>query len=89
MRYFEHPVNLPREQAFEGKYVIQTEEQNLSPVDAVVLYKSLSQVLPSKLCDGRPVALYDSHHALARLCHRAMTIADCSVSFNPLMAITN
>ena len=43
-RYFEHPVNLPREQAFEGKYVIQTEEQNLSPVDAVVLYKSLSQV---------------------------------------------
>ena len=39
-RYFEHPVNLPRELAFEGKYVIQTEEQNLSPVEAVPLYKS-------------------------------------------------
>ena len=33
-RFFEHPVNLKREQAYEGKYVIQTEEQNLSPVDA-------------------------------------------------------
>ena len=43
-RYFEHPVNLPREQAFEGKYVIQTEEQNLNPVEAVALYKSLSEV---------------------------------------------
>src|SRR5271155_2795910 len=33
-----------REQAYEGKYVIQTEEPNLSAVDAVRLYKELSEV---------------------------------------------
>jgi hypothetical protein len=37
-RFFEHPVHFTREQADEGKYVIQTEEQNLSEVDAVRLY---------------------------------------------------
>ena len=42
--YFEHPVNFPREQAVEGKYVIQTEEPDLSPVDAVTAYKQLSEV---------------------------------------------
>ena len=43
-RFFEHPVNFTREQAYEGKYVIQTEEPNLSAVDAVRLYKELSEV---------------------------------------------
>ncbi len=43
-RFFEHPVHFTREQAYEGKYVIQTEEPNLSAVDAVQLYKDLSEV---------------------------------------------
>jgi transposase len=43
-RYFEHPVNFPREQAMEGKYVIQTEEQDLSPLEAVTAYKQLNEV---------------------------------------------
>jgi transposase len=43
-RFFEHPVNLKREQAYEGKYVIQTEEPQLTPVDAVTIYKDLSEV---------------------------------------------
>jgi transposase len=42
--YFPHPVNLPREQACEGKYVIQTEEPDLSPVEAVTAYKQLNEV---------------------------------------------
>jgi transposase len=42
--YFEHPVNLKREQALEGKYLIQTEEPNLSAVRAVEIYKELSEV---------------------------------------------
>lgn len=42
--FFEHPVNLPREKALEGKYVIQTEEQHLSPVEAVATYKQLNEV---------------------------------------------
>lgn len=43
-RFFEHPVNLVREKAYEGKWLIQTEEENLSPVEAVRIYKSLSEV---------------------------------------------
>lgn len=42
-RYFEHP-NLEREKAYEGKYLIQTEEVGLGPVEAVVAYKELGEV---------------------------------------------
>ncbi len=42
--YFEHPVNFTRERVCEGKYVIQTEEPNLSPVAAVASYKQLNEV---------------------------------------------
>jgi transposase len=41
--YFEHP-NLQREKAYEGKYLIQTEEKGLTPVEAVQAYKELSEV---------------------------------------------
>jgi transposase len=40
----EHPVNLAHEKALEGTYLIQTEEPHLSPVDAVTVYKELSEV---------------------------------------------
>jgi transposase len=43
-RYFEHPVNLKQEKALEGKYLIQTEEPNLSALEAVAIYKELSEV---------------------------------------------
>jgi len=43
-RFFEHPVHLKREVAYEGKYVIQTEEAHLTAVDAVQTYKALSEV---------------------------------------------
>jgi transposase len=42
--YFEHPVNFKQEQALEGKYLIQTEESNLSALQAVEIYKELSEV---------------------------------------------
>ena len=42
--YFEHPVHLEQEKALEGKYLIQTEEQNLSALEAVQIYKELSEV---------------------------------------------
>ena len=42
--FFEHPMHFTREQAYEGKYIIQTEEPDLSPVEAVCLYKELSEV---------------------------------------------
>jgi transposase len=37
-------VNLAREKALEGKYVIQTEEPNLSALEAVQAYKELNEV---------------------------------------------
>jgi transposase len=43
-RFFEHPLNLAREKALEGIYVIQTEEQSLSAVQAVAAYKELNEV---------------------------------------------
>jgi transposase len=43
-RYFEHPVNLEGEKALEGKYLIQTEEQDLTPLEAVARYKELMEV---------------------------------------------
>jgi transposase len=43
-RFFEHPVHFPREQAYEGKYIIQTEETKLSEIEAVRVYKELSEL---------------------------------------------
>jgi transposase len=43
-RYFEHPINFKQEQMLEGKYLIQSEEKNLSSLEAVALYKELSEV---------------------------------------------
>lgn len=40
----EHPVRLKQELALEGKYLIQSEERHLSPLEAVQGYKELSEV---------------------------------------------
>jgi transposase len=84
-RFFEHPVHFTREQAYEGKYVIQTEEPNLSAVDAVRLYKELSEVERSfanlkDVIDMRPIYHRTDERvqahihvaALAFLLHRAI-----------------
>lgn len=42
--YFEDPAKLEPEQALEGKYLIQTEEKNLSATEAVEIYKDLGEV---------------------------------------------
>jgi hypothetical protein len=42
--YFENPVPLERERQIEGRYVIATSESKLSVLDAVALYKDLSDV---------------------------------------------
>jgi transposase len=43
-QYAEHPVNLPREKKYEGKYLIQTDQTDLTPQDAVAHYKELNEV---------------------------------------------
>ena len=40
----EHPVNLPREKKYEGKYLIQTDQSDVTPQDAVAYYKELNEV---------------------------------------------
>ncbi len=44
LRYFEHPVNLPREKKYEGKYLIQTDQPDMTPEEAVAQYKELNEV---------------------------------------------
>ncbi len=84
-RFFDHPKNLKREQAYEGKYLIATEEQSLTPVEAVTVYKELSDVERAfaslkDVIDMRPVyhqtdERVEAHifvAALAFLLHRAI-----------------
>ena len=40
----EHPVNLPREKKYEGKYLIQTDQPEMTPQEAVAYYKELNEV---------------------------------------------
>ena len=40
----EHPVNLPREKKYEGKYLIQTDQTDMTPPDGVAHYKELNEV---------------------------------------------
>lgn len=44
LRMFEHPVNLPREKKYEGKYLIQTDQPDMKADDAVAQYKELNEV---------------------------------------------
>jgi len=79
------PTPLPREKAYEGKYIIQTEEQSLSPVEAVQIYKNLTQVERAfqdlkDVIDMRPIYHQTPDRtqahifvaALALLVHRAL-----------------
>ena len=40
----EHTVNLPREKKYEGKYLIQTDQTAMTPLEAVAQYKELNEV---------------------------------------------
>lgn len=42
--YFEHPKNLAQEKLLEGKYILESEEQGLSGLEAVEIYKELSEI---------------------------------------------
>ena len=42
--FFEAPVHFEREKRLEGRYVISTSEKNLTALDAVALYKQLTEV---------------------------------------------
>ncbi len=74
-RSFEHPVNLAHEKALEGKYLIQTEEPHLSAIEAVTVYKELSEVERAfaelkDVIEMRPI-----YHQSARRVHAHIFVA--------------
>jgi transposase len=44
LEIFEHPINLVREKKYEGKYLIQTDQADMTPQEAVAHYKDLNEV---------------------------------------------
>ena len=44
LHIMEHPVNLARGKKYEGKYLIQTDQTDMTPPDAVAHYKELNEV---------------------------------------------
>ena len=74
-RAFEHPVNLDHEKALEGKYLIQSEEPHLSAIEAVTVYKELSEVERAfaelkDVIEMRPI-----YHQKARRVHAHIFVA--------------
>jgi hypothetical protein len=70
------PLHFTREQAYEGKYVIQTEEPNLSAVEAVRLYKELIAFCGSHEKFGKCLAqrvCHDDSIKLAQIARHAST----------------
>ena len=43
LKFFDHPVNLPREKKYEGKYLIQTDQTDMTAEDGVAYYKELNR----------------------------------------------
>src|SRR5262249_33598758 len=54
-RFFEHPIHLDQEKALEGRYLIQTEEKDIAPIQAVEVSKEPSEVARA-LCELKDVS---------------------------------
>jgi transposase len=62
----EHPVNLAREKKYEGKYLIQTDQSNITPEEAVEYYKDLNEVERGFRSLKDPLGMRPIWHHLAR-----------------------
>jgi transposase len=62
----EHPVNLPREKKYEGKYLIQTDQVNITAEEAVEYYKDLSEVERGFRSLKDPLGMRPIWHHVAR-----------------------
>jgi len=64
----EHPVNLRREKKYEGKYLIQTDQLDITPQDAVAHYKDLNDVERGFRSLKDPLGMRPIwHHAVRRV----------------------
>jgi transposase len=98
----EHPVNLPREKTYEGKYLIQTDQTEMTPQDAVAHYKELNEVERGFRSLKDPLGMRPIWHwasrrvkahifvaALAFLCERMLerALVDAGVSLSAKVAL--
>lgn len=66
LRIFEHPVNLPREKKYEGKYLIQTDQPDMKAQDAVAHYKELNDVERGFHALKNPIGMRPIWHHIER-----------------------
>jgi len=64
LEIFEHPVHLRREKRYEGKYLIQTDQADLTPVEAVAAYKQLNEVERGFRSLKDPIGMRPIYHHL-------------------------
>ncbi len=62
LTFFDHPVNLPREKKYEGKYLIQTDQDEITPIEAVQQYKQLNDVERGFRSLKDPISMRPIHH---------------------------
>lgn len=63
--FCEHPIHLAREKRLEGKYVIATSERELTALEAVAMYKQLTEVERAFRSMKDILALRPIHHQSA------------------------
>jgi len=66
LHFFEHPVNLVREKKYEGKYLIQTDQTDVTAQDAVAYYKELNEVERGFRCMKDPIGMRPIWHRAER-----------------------
>jgi transposase len=66
LEIFEHAVNLAREKKYEGKYLIQTDQANITPQEAVQHYKDLIDVERGFRSLKDPLGMRPIWHRVAR-----------------------
>jgi len=103
LEIFEHPVHLRREKLYEGKYLIQTDQPELTPMQAVAAYKQLNDVERGFRSLKDPIGMRPIYHhlehrvrahifvaALAFLIERLLDrcLKDAGASFSPADAFS-
>jgi hypothetical protein len=62
LQILEHPVRLPQEKKYEGKYLLQTDQMEMTAADAVEQYKQLTEVERGFRSLKDPLSLRPIHH---------------------------
>jgi len=83
-KYWEDPKKIAQEEAYEGKYILATTNQELKPVDAVTHYKELADIEALIRCskdviDMRPVYHQTDNRGMAHIlvAHLSLLLVRC------------